>query len=86
LSAPTTLAVVSLIGFSFIAGLGVGQSHWWLVVGLLLHGLLDLAYHAFLQYPGVPHWYPLPCMAYDWSMAAAVAWRIWSDDRNIIAA
>ena len=59
------LAAVGVAVFSVIAGLGMGQSPWWLPAGLALHGVWDLAHHYALGHAGIPGWYPMLCLQFQ---------------------
>lgn len=70
------LAVAAVALFSFIAGLGVGQSPWWLPVGLALHGVWNFGYGYGLAHPGLPPGFPMLCMAYCLALAAMLCRRL----------
>jgi len=60
--------IVSVLGFKF--------SQWFLVAGLLGHGLFDLFHGHVVANSGVPLWWPDFCLSYDVTAAAYLAWRI----------
>lgn len=67
--APTAVFVgVSVLGFR--------TSLWWVVAGLIGHGLYDIIHPAIFMNPGVPVWWPMFCMAYDVAAGAFLAWRL----------
>ena len=67
--APTVVFVgVSVLGFR--------TSLWWVVAGLIGHGLYDIIHPAIFMNPGVPVWWPMFCMAYDVAAGAFLAWRL----------
>lgn len=70
------LAVAAVAGFSFLAGLGVGQSAWWLPAGLVLHAVWNLSYTYGLAHPGLPPGFPMFCMAYCLALAAMLCRRL----------
>lgn len=60
--------IVSVLGFKF--------SQWFLVAGLLAHGLFDLFHGHVIANSGVPVWWPDFCLSYDVTAAAYLAWLI----------
>jgi hypothetical protein len=53
------------VAFVVLAATGFKRSLWLVVAALVLHGVYDLAHpHVFIN-PGVPHWWPQFCSAYD---------------------
>jgi len=61
--------------FMALALAGLWLSWWWLVAGLVLHGLWDLLHHREHEHGTMPSWYVPACAAYDWTLAAFVVWR-----------
>jgi hypothetical protein len=59
--------VESLVAGSFllVALLAFKISLWLAVAGLMGHGVFDLVRDRFLHNPGVPHWWPGFCLAFD---------------------
>lgn len=51
--------------FVVAAVLGFRRSPWFLVAGLIGHGVFDFAHASMIQNPGVPLWWPGFCLAYD---------------------
>lgn len=70
------LAVAGVALFSFIAGLGVGQSPWWLPAGLALHAAWNIAYAYGLGHAGLPPGYPILCASYTLALAAMLCRRM----------
>ncbi|HYD26335.1 hypothetical protein [Brevundimonas sp.] len=67
--APTAIFIgVSVLGFR--------TSLWWVVAGLIGHGLYDIFHPAIFMNPGVPVWWPMFCMAYDVAAGAFLARRL----------
>lgn len=67
---------VQALGASFFvicSFLGLWIDWWFLVVGLLLHGVWDFMHHGKLGHGVLPYWYVPFCAAYDWTMAVLVA-------------
>jgi hypothetical protein len=65
-------------GFSLFAILGFKRSFWFVVVALVAHGLFDFVHHLFIESPGVPHWWPGFCLAFDGLLGALLALRLLS--------
>ena len=64
------------VGFIVLAVLGFRTSLWLVAVALALHGVFDLVHGSFIANPGVPHWWPPFCLAYDVAAAGYLAWLI----------
>lgn len=62
--------------FVGISVLGFRTSLWWVVAGLIGHGVYDIFHPAIFTNPGVPVWWPMFCMAYDVVAGAFLAWRL----------
>ena len=66
---PTALFIgVSVRGFR--------TSLWWVVAGLVGHGVYDILHPALFTNPGAPLWWPMFCMAYDVAAGLFLAWRL----------
>jgi len=59
--------------FVAAAGIGFRRTSWIVVSGLALHGVFDLVHRAAITNPGVPHWWPGFCLAYDVTAAVYLA-------------
>jgi len=46
-----------------------------LAAGFFAHGLWDFAHHWRFLEKAMPSWIPPFCVAYDWAIAAFIAWR-----------
>lgn len=74
---PTTIFIgVSVLGFR--------TSLWWVVAGLIGHGVYDIFHPAIFINPGVPVWWPMFCMAYDVAAGIFLGWRL-LDSRELAA-
>jgi len=62
--------------FIGVAVLGFRTRLWWVVAGLIGHGLYDLLHPALFTNPGVPVWWPMFCMAYDVAAGLFLAGRL----------
>jgi hypothetical protein len=51
--------------FVLAAVTGFKKRLWWVVAGLIGHGLFDLVHGHFISNPGVPVWWPGFCLTYD---------------------
>lgn len=52
-------------GFLLLAAIGFKKSPWLTAIALVGHGVFDLFHHLLIANPGVPHWWPGFCMAFD---------------------
>ena len=65
-----------MAGFLVAVVLGFKRNLWLIVAAMAAHGLLDLFHGHVLSNPGVPTWWPVFCMTYDFSAAAYLALRL----------
>jgi len=70
-----TLIVESAVasGFLLVAVLGFRRNFWLIVAALVGHGIVDFVHHLFIDNPGVPHWWPGFCLAFDALLSAFLA-------------
>jgi hypothetical protein len=68
------IAVAS--GFSFLAVLGFKRNFWLVAVAIAGHGVFDFVHHLLIENPGMPHWWPGFCLAFDGTMGAWLALRL----------
>jgi hypothetical protein len=59
------LEIVIATGFILFALIGFKGSLWLVAAGLVGHGIFDFIRPAVIANPGVPHWWPGFCMAFD---------------------
>ncbi|HEX3154062.1 MAG TPA: hypothetical protein VHV32_05520 [Candidatus Angelobacter sp.] len=52
-------------GFILFAVLGFKGSLWLIAAALVGHGIFDFIHPSFIANPGVPHWWPGFCLAFD---------------------
>jgi hypothetical protein len=64
------------VGFITLAVVGFRTSLWIVAAALAAHGVFDLVHGAVITNPGVPHWWPAFCLAYDVAAAGYLAWLI----------
>lgn len=72
--------------YGAFAWLGLRRSPWWLAVGWLLHPVWDVALH-YLG-PGrsvAPDSYTVPCLSFDFVVAAVVAFTILLRGKQVFA-
>ena len=72
------LVVESVVGgiFLLFAVFGFKRNLWFVVVALIGHGLFDFVHHFFINNPGVPHWWPGFCLAFDALLGVFLAMRL----------
>ena len=70
----TEIALAS--GFFLFAVLGFKRNLWFVVAALLCHGVFDFVHYLFIENPGVPHWWPGFCLAFDGILGALLALRL----------
>jgi hypothetical protein len=61
------------IGFLLVAVLGFRRNFWFVVAALISHGIFDFVHHLVIDNPGVPHWWPGFCLAFDAILGAFLA-------------
>jgi len=62
-----TIVVESVVAgiFLLFAVFGFKRNLWFVVAALIGHGMFDFVHHFFIDNPGVPHWWPGFCLAFD---------------------
>jgi hypothetical protein len=70
--------IVVASGFLLLAVVGFKTTLWIVVAATVGHGVFDFAHHWFIENPGVPHWWPGFCLAFDVSLGAFLAVRLLS--------
>jgi hypothetical protein len=68
--------IVVAAGFSLLAVLGFKGSPWFVVAGLVGHGVFDFVQHRLIENPGVPHWWPGFCAVFDVVFGLCLAARL----------
>ncbi|MCU1274342.1 MAG: hypothetical protein JWO48_1773 [Bryobacterales bacterium] len=76
------IAVAS--GFSFLAVIGFKRNFWLVAAAMAGHGVFDFVHHLFIENPGVPHWWPGFCLAFDGIAGAWLALRLLTRSLNPI--
>lgn len=62
--------------FLLVAVLGFMENLWLVVTALIGHGVFDFIHHFFIANPGVPHWWPGFCLAFDALLGGFLAVRL----------
>lgn len=75
---PSVIAaeVAGMVPFVVAALLGFRRTLWFVVAGLLCHGIYDFIHGHLVHDAGVPPWWPLFCLAYDATAALYLAWLL----------
>jgi hypothetical protein len=73
-----TLIIEIMIASAFllVAVLGFRKDLWIVVAALIGHGVFDFIHHFFIDNPGVPHWWPGFCLAFDALLGGFLAVRL----------
>src|SRR6266853_3431148 len=59
------IEIVVAGGFLLVAVFGFRKNFWLVVAALIGHGVFDFVHGFFIDNPGVPHWWPGSCLAFD---------------------
>jgi hypothetical protein len=59
------IEIVVAGGFLLVAVLGFRRNFWLTVAALIGHGVFDFVHRFLIDNPGVPHWWPRFCLAFD---------------------
>lgn len=62
--------------FILAAVIGFKKALWWVVLGLVGHGLFDFVHSDLILNPGVPVWWRGWCLSYDVTAGAYLAFRL----------
>lgn len=65
--------VAIMLLFLVIVGVGFRTNLWWIVAGLVAHGLMDAVHGQLIVNKGVPTWWPAFCASYDLAAGAVLA-------------
>jgi hypothetical protein len=57
--------ILAASGFCVLAAVGFKRSLWLIAIGLIGHGVFDFVRRGLIENPGVPHWWPGFCLAFD---------------------
>lgn len=64
-TAVVTRESVAAAAFILLAVVGFKTSLWLVAAALAAHGVFDVFHHLIIDDPGVPHWWPEFCLAFD---------------------
>jgi len=70
------IEITGMVPFVVAALLGFRRTLWFVVAGLLCHGLYDFIHGRIVHDAGVPPWWPLFCLTYDATAALYLAWLL----------
>jgi hypothetical protein len=71
--------MVPFVLFLFVALLGFKKNLWLVVAALAGHGVFDFKHSRLIADPGVPVWWPMFCLSYDFTAGPYLAWCIKKD-------
>jgi hypothetical protein len=63
-------------GFLLVAVLGFRKNFWLVIAALVGHGVFVFVHHLVIDNPGVPHWWPGFCLAFDGFLGVFLAVRL----------
>ncbi len=70
------LEITVMLVFIGAAVLGFKRNLWFVVAALFVHGIFDVFHGHFMSNPGVPIWWPMFCLAYDFAAAVYLSWLL----------
>jgi hypothetical protein len=70
------LEIALACGFILFAVIGFKGNFWLVAAALVGHGIFDFVRPGFIANPGVPHWWPGFCMAFDVIFGVGLALRL----------
>jgi hypothetical protein len=70
------IEIVIASGFFLFAVLGFKGNLWLVAAALLGHGIFDFVRSGLIANPGVPHWWPGFCLAFDVIFGGWLALRL----------
>ncbi len=60
-----TVEIAAATGFLLLAVVGFKKNLWLVAIAMVGHGVFDFFHHSLIDNPGVPHWWPGFCLAFD---------------------
>jgi hypothetical protein len=66
-----------MVAFIAVAVLGFKRNLWLVVGALFGHGIFDVFHGHFIANPGVPAWWPMFCLSYDFAAALYLSWLLY---------
>ncbi|MBX7132085.1 MAG: hypothetical protein K1X67_05330 [Fimbriimonadaceae bacterium] len=76
------LESIAIVVFFVLTALGYRRSQWFVVAGLVGHGLYDCVHGYLISNPGMPVWWPPFCSSIDITMGGLLAWVILSRESH----
>ena len=73
------IELVVACGFLLVAVVGFRRNLWLVAVAVVGHGLFDFVHHLFIDNPGMPHWWPGFCGAFDVIFGGVLAMQVMRD-------
>ncbi len=73
------IELVVACGFLLVAVVGFRRNLWLVAVAVVGHGLFDFVHHLFIDNPGMPHWWPGFCGAFDVIFGGVLAMQLMRD-------
>ena len=70
------IEIVVASAFLLFAVLGFKRNLWLVAGAIAGHGLFDFVHRTLIENPGVPHWWPGFCLAFDVVLGGALAARL----------
>lgn len=70
------LELTVMFVFIAVAVLGFKRNLWFVVAALFVHGIFDVFHGHFIANPGVPVWWPMFCLSYDFAAAVYLSWLL----------
>lgn len=67
---------VIMLLFSGVAVLGFKRNLWLVAAAFVAHGVFDFVHEQLVTNPGVPYWWPMFCLGYDFTAAAYLCWLL----------
>jgi len=71
------LELAGMFAFMGVAALGFKRNLWLVVAALFVHGIFDVFHGNFISNPGVPIWWPMFCLTYDFVAAVYLSWLLY---------
>ncbi len=65
---------IAIVAFFALAAFGFRRSQWFVVAGLVGHGIFDCFHGLLISNPGMPEWWPYFCGSIDVTMGGFLAW------------
>jgi hypothetical protein len=62
--------------FLLLAIIGYKKSLWLVAIAIAGHGVFDIVHHLAIENPGVPHWWPGFCSAFDVTLGGVLSARL----------